>query len=126
MNKEQYQTQLKSDKWKKKRDKILKRDYHQCKFCKSEDNLQVHHDIYIEGLKAWQVPDLFLVTLCAKCHKFEHSNRDINSFIVRKSSARFKKLAKQYPYIKKETNKKTLTLAQKVAIKNRKKKEVFA
>jgi 5-methylcytosine-specific restriction endonuclease McrA len=125
MNKEQYQTQLKSDKWKKKREKILKRDFNQCKFCKSVDNLQVHHDIYIEGLKAWQVPDLFLVTLCAKCHKFEHSIRDINSFIVRKNSLRFKKLAKQYPYIKNEINKKTLSLAEKVVLKNRKKKQSY-
>lgn len=118
-----YKTQLSSDKWKKKKQKILKRDKYSCRGCGSNDYLHVHHTYYIHGLMAWQVPNEFLVTLCANCHKFEHSNNDLKSFILSRKSEEFKKVAEKYSGLKNQTKKKVekkISLAQKVQLQKHK------
>jgi 5-methylcytosine-specific restriction endonuclease McrA len=62
---------LKSEYWKKVRKRVLKRDKHMCKKCKSKFNLQVHHKTYIHhGLEHKYLKDL--ITLCDICHKIGH------------------------------------------------------
>jgi len=122
-----YAAQLKNKKWFDKRAEIIKRDFGCCRACGSQVNLQVHHTLYISGLLAWQTPDLYLVTLCKSCHEFEHKNIDKESLYVKRGSARFQEIAKQFPHInrlncnKKPKVAKPISLAQKVA-NNKKKK----
>jgi len=63
--------------WIKKRNKILARDKKTCVRCGLSRydgaRLNVHHLLYIKGNDVWDVPDYYLVTLCEKCHKHEHS-----------------------------------------------------
>jgi hypothetical protein len=76
-----YKEQLQSEEWKAKRLEILERDGHKCVACESTNRLQVHHSKYDLRLKAWEYDNMWLVTLCHKCHKEEH--REIsNSFRV--------------------------------------------
>lgn len=76
-----YQQQLQSEEWKAKRLEILERDGHKCVACESTNRLQVHHSKYDLSLKAWEYDNMWLVTLCHKCHEEEH--REIpNSFRV--------------------------------------------
>lgn len=72
--KEQYQEDLKHPLWAKKREVILFRDNYQCRVCGSKTNLQVHHLKYSNGKRAWEYPNLDLITLCEDCHKKVHSN----------------------------------------------------
>lgn len=71
-----YREYLQSEKWKKKRQKVLKRDNFECQYrvwiffkCKSKKKLQVHHKTYKRVFRE-RMSDL--VTLCEKCHKKEH------------------------------------------------------
>ena len=63
---------LKNPKWFARRKEILELDEYMCRNCGNDQNLQVHHKNYINGLKAWQYPDSLLITLCNKCHKQVH------------------------------------------------------
>lgn len=61
--------------WRSKRDSILERDHCICVRCGKEftpSELHVHHLNYVKGRKAWEYPDLELVTLCKGCHSKEH------------------------------------------------------
>ena len=80
--KEQYHQQLEHPLWEKKRNIILKRDQYQCRLCGSKHNLQVHHIKYSSGKKAWEYPNLDLITLCEDCHKKVHAdkNHDLNPY----------------------------------------------
>jgi len=70
--KKEYYKELKSSKWIKRRNEILKKDNYKCVRCGSEKNLQVHHVKYIENRKAWNYPDELLITLCKDCHRITH------------------------------------------------------
>ena len=71
-----YSDKLKSPKWQKKRLKILERDNFTCRSCKgTESQLHVHHIKYGDG-NPWEVPDIYLITLCDDCHKLEHTWRE--------------------------------------------------
>lgn len=72
MNKSDYKIQLKNDLWKQKRSEILKRDKNECQMCMSRKELHVHHKKYIEGKKAWEYEDRYLITVCKPCHKKHH------------------------------------------------------
>lgn len=72
-----YEEQLKDERWLEKRDRIINRDFHMCQDCMSGKNLQVHHKNYIEGRMAWDYSDIYLITLCRKCHEERHSSREI-------------------------------------------------
>lgn len=63
---EKYRLYLESERWLKKREKVLERDGHCCTLCTSIDTLQVHHKTYIR-LYRERVSDL--TTLCKKCHE---------------------------------------------------------
>lgn len=80
--KEQYHQQLEHPMWTKKREVILKRDNYQCRICGSKHNLQVHHIKYSNDKKAWEYPNLDLITLCEECHKKVHAdkNHELNPY----------------------------------------------
>ena len=71
-----YAQLLQDPRWKAKRTKILKRDGHRCRTCRSRYALQVHHKAYyrLPGFRPppWLYPDYWLVTLCRRCHAREH------------------------------------------------------
>lgn len=63
---------LKSDYWRLKRERILERDNHKCRFCKSEGS-DVHHISYRNLMREkWHE----LITLCRSCHEKCHSGND--------------------------------------------------
>jgi hypothetical protein len=76
-----YIEQLKTPEWQAKRRKIIRRDGGKCTQCNTKKTLQVHHLKYINGKKAWEVPDEFLITLCEKHHKEIHFGKPIKDFV---------------------------------------------
>lgn len=74
-----YNNQLKTSAWMRKKYEILQRDNFVCSNClcdNFENQLEVHHIAYLKSKKAWEYPDYFLVTLCRVCHQKEH---DLNN-----------------------------------------------
>lgn len=83
--KDRYKKDLRDDRWKTKRKKILKRDNYKCVKCGCKQNLQVHHKYYERYpnnylVKPWDYPDTTFITLCDRCHKHEHETRKIKSY----------------------------------------------
>lgn len=74
-----YRRLLFTPEWKSFRARILKRDNHECKKCGSKYRLQVHHIKYGEYMFPWVVKDLWVITLCYKCHKAIHTNLNHNA-----------------------------------------------
>ena len=77
-----YEEQLKDPRWLKKRKRVLVRDNYQCILCGSDHDLQVHHTEYRDGKRAWEYPNIVLVTLCKECHQNVHSdpNHKLNPY----------------------------------------------
>ena len=69
--KKYYNEYLKSEAWKRKRYVVLKRDNWTCQEC-GVPATQVHHKKYAK-YKIGKEPIKWLVSLCADCHKKEHS-----------------------------------------------------
>lgn len=64
-----YSEQLKHPRWQRKRLEIFERDDFTCISCGcKESQLQVHHGVYLKGLKAWEYENKYLHTLCENCH----------------------------------------------------------
>lgn len=77
-NKEKYYDDLNDERWKRKREKILKIHSYRCP-CGSRENLQIHHKYYNRypdgsWTRAWDYPDNALMVLCDDCHKKYHKN----------------------------------------------------
>ncbi len=77
-NKEKYYDDLNDERWKRKREKILKIHSYRCP-CGSRENLQIHHKYYNKypdgsWARAWDYPDNALMVLCCDCHKKYHKN----------------------------------------------------
>jgi len=80
--KEDYNLQLKSPEWKRKRLEIIDRDKSTCQHCQSKPRLlHVHHIIYLQGKRLWEVPDDYLITLCENCHNAIHREFPISHFL---------------------------------------------
>jgi hypothetical protein len=69
-----YDEYLQTPYWRELRLKVLNRDGHCCRLCRSTDQLEVHHNTY-ERRGMEELDDL--VTLCKKCHQNFHDNRSI-------------------------------------------------
>jgi len=63
---------LKTDHWRRKRKKIMRRDGFECTVCGSKYQLQVHHYTYE---RLWKERKSDLATLCSECHAKEHDDR---------------------------------------------------
>ena len=80
-----YDSLLKTNEWRNKREKILYRDGYKCRWCGSMFDLNVHHKYYSaypNGVlaKPWDYPDDALITLCKDCHKKAHQNKKIKTY----------------------------------------------
>ncbi len=68
--KRSYKEYLKSNTWKIKRDKVVKRANNWCEICKVNRAWQVHHKTYKRIFRE-RLSDL--VATCETCHKAEHN-----------------------------------------------------
>ena len=106
-----YTQQLKSKKWKEKRQSILERDNFSCVKCNSKDNLQVHHTLYINGRKAWEYNNKLLITVCSSCHFEIHQTEEIK--VIKSPVKKVKKIQKvKKPKIKKKPKKNKYKLSK--------------
>ena len=81
MNKSEYAELLLREEWKVVRKRIVERDNYTCQDCGNDNcKLNVHHKIYINGKKPWEIPDNVLISLCDNCHTKAHENRTIGTF----------------------------------------------
>jgi hypothetical protein len=63
--------------WQLKSRQIKARDNFTCQYCGIKNNLRVHHLIYLPGRKLHDYPGSYLITLCERCHLFEHACYDL-------------------------------------------------
>ena len=80
-----YDSLLKTNEWRNKREKILYRDGYKCRWCGSMFDLNVHHKYYSAYpngvlVKPWDYPDDAFITLCKDCHKKAHQNKKIKTY----------------------------------------------
>ena len=93
---DRYREDLNDERWKRKREKILKRDGYKCRWCGSIDDLQVHHKYYNKypdgsRVRAWDYPDDALIVLCRDCHEKYHSKYKNKSY-YRKGGVHYEKV----------------------------------
>lgn len=68
-----YNEQLQTEEWAKKRDYILNRDNYTCYLCGYHGlKLNVHHIEYLPNKLAWEYPDEMFFTVCYDCHRKIH------------------------------------------------------
>jgi 5-methylcytosine-specific restriction endonuclease McrA len=96
-----YQEQIKSPAWQKKRLEILNRDKFKCLMCgDSETELHVHHLYYDRDLKIHEYDQECYVTLCKKCHVVAHKEiakiSGLIAFCYLKKGHDFQKIYNQY------------------------------
>ena len=72
-----YYDLLNDSRWKRKRQRILKRDGFQCTACGSRLDLKVHHTYYFKNTAPWSYPDDSLITLCGSCHYDFHIHHEV-------------------------------------------------
>ena len=94
--KDSYREDLNDERWKRKREKILKRDGYKCRWCGSIDELRVHHKYYNKypdgsRVRAWDYPDDALIVLCRDCHEKYHSKYKNKSY-YRKRGVHYEKV----------------------------------
>ena len=94
--KDEYTEDLKDARWREKRERILRRDGHECVWCGAKERLQVHHKYYNKypdgsRVKAWDYPDDALIVLCSDCHKMYHSKHEVESY-YRKKGVHYEKV----------------------------------
>ena len=94
-NKEKYYDDLNDERWKRKREKILKIHSYRCT-CGSRENLQIHHKYYNRypdgsWARAWDYPDNALMVLCCDCHKKYHKNHK-SPIYYRKGGVHYEKV----------------------------------
>lgn len=79
-----YSEKLRDPRWQKKRLEILSRDDFTCQFCQDkETTLNVHHVLYKYGKEPWDYENLYLITLCEKCHAEEtESRKEQNQLLI--------------------------------------------
>lgn len=68
---ESYRKYRETDKYKQKKEQVLRRDGLQCQLCGTGKNLLVHHITY---RRLGNEPLEDLITLCENCHKAVHKN----------------------------------------------------
>lgn len=77
MDNRTYSQKLRDPRWYAKRQEILERDKHRCRYCQTGDEpedgweeleLQVHHLRYFKGKEPWDYDNEFLISLCDTCH----------------------------------------------------------
>lgn len=64
-----YREYLRSDKWRRKREKVMERARGRCEVCRINRATQVHHKTYE---RVYREPMSDLVAICESCHLDEH------------------------------------------------------
>jgi 5-methylcytosine-specific restriction endonuclease McrA len=105
MTKKEYADLLRTNEWREKRDKILKRDRFACKQCGTKKNLHIHHLWYPLGKNPWEIDDKYLQTLCEKCHEGEHNLNTLGSFFKHPVKKEVKRKTKKPKKNKQKINK---------------------
>lgn len=82
-----YREQLKDDRWRRKREKIIQHADHRCQICGKEAPLDVHHSYYISGAMAWEYHDGALIAICRDCHAKIHDKNEPPKPIERKNDS---------------------------------------
>ena len=85
--KRSYKEYLKSNTWKTKRDKVIKRANNKCEICKKNRAWQVHHKTYKRIFKE-RLCDL--LATCGTCHRGEHdllSDEEIEMAVLKLSES---------------------------------------
>ena len=82
-----YDLLLETDEWKQCRKNVLNIRGRNCEWCKTNNNLQVHHKYYLKypngkHVKPWQYNIEAFLVLCDTCHKKAHQKYKIKSYIV--------------------------------------------
>src|ERR1051326_5249482 len=79
-----YRKMLKSDAWMEKKERILARDHHRCRWagCRNRWWLDVHHLYRVNGAPPDQIPDSALMTLCHRHHEMVRGPVPIVSFAL--------------------------------------------
>lgn len=80
-----YSDLLKTEEWRNKRLKIIKRDNCRCVYCGNRFHLHVHHKYYSAYpngvlVDPWNYPDDALITLCSYCHQRVHARKKIKVY----------------------------------------------
>lgn len=76
--KQRYRNYLRSDEWREKRTKVLKRCKGICEACAESEATQVHHLTYEN---VFEEPLFDLVGICAPCHKKLHKDANWEEFL---------------------------------------------
>lgn len=63
-----YRDDLLDERWHRRRREIIERGGSRCYNCGSSERLEVHHEAYVPGRRAWEYEDGLLVCLCDACH----------------------------------------------------------
>jgi hypothetical protein len=66
-----YEEQIRDHRWLATRQLIILRDKGRCRYCRSEERLEVHHVRY--GDEPWDIAHAWLITLCETCHVLIHT-----------------------------------------------------
>jgi 5-methylcytosine-specific restriction endonuclease McrA len=75
-----YRELLDDPRWKKKRDRIVKRAQGRCQICASSKKpFEVHHSYYSTGKKPWEYPDGSLIAICGNCHAGIHALKEFKA-----------------------------------------------
>lgn len=77
-----YNALLNDWRWKVKAQEIKKRDGYRCQNCGTHHKLNVHHLVYLK-IKPWEYADNYLITLCDRCHLFEHACLDAINYDIK-------------------------------------------
>lgn len=77
-----YYKYLKSDRWQEKRQQVLKLASNKCQLCSSVNDLNIHHNTYIN---VGSEPLEDLVALCSHCHKAIHNLKHVQSRLFSES-----------------------------------------
>lgn len=72
-----YAELLSHPKWQRRRLEIMALHDYQCQECASKDDqLHIHHVVYLRGKKPWEYPDHLLKCFCKDCHETAESLRN--------------------------------------------------
>ncbi len=71
-----YASLMSDPRWIQKSNEIKERDGYQCKCCKSDNSLSVHHLFYEYGMMPWEYPDYSMITVCVMCHAMLTKHRN--------------------------------------------------
>jgi len=89
MKKDEFEKQIKSPQWQKRRLEIMQIDNFTCQMCgDKESTLNVHHIHYSDDRNYWEYDDWELITLCERCHESEHGNNETISNQIKQLKSR--------------------------------------